>query len=107
MHDILRGRCNIYLVMLEGGFNFVKRVKWGQFLMMFECDTYSVAAAWCCWRVISVALRIVLDVSCVGKIKHEMSFFVAGAFFGDVGQWLLLLCACNGRFSCVRTIYQT
>ena len=45
---------------------------------------------WGCWRMTSVAPRIVNDVSCVTSINRE-SFFVAGAMFGDVGGWLLLL----------------
>ena len=32
-----------------------------------------------------VAPRIVNSVSCVKRIQHEISFFVAGAVFGEVG----------------------
>ena len=39
----------------------------------------------CSWRVILVALRIVLDVSSATDINHQSHFFVAGEVFGDVG----------------------
>ena len=39
-----------------------------------------------------VAPRIVNDVSFVTRINHESQFYVAGAIFGEVGGWVLLLC---------------
>ena len=33
------------------------------------------------------------DVLFAMRINHASDFFVVGAVFGDVGRWLLLLCA--------------
>ena len=53
-----------------------------------------------CLRVPPVAVRSVLGLSCVKKISVWIAFFVAGAIFGDVGGWLLLLRRCTWRFLC-------
>ena len=53
---------------------------------------------WWSWRVTLLAPRIGNDVSYVMRINYDIHFSVAGAVFGEVGGWLLLLRAWEMTF---------